>query len=136
MFRKLSRGLLHQGDLLSPLLVVIVMEGLSRLMDKATQGGLLSVFSEGDTMHQPLLVSHLLFADDTLIFCDAEPEQVTHLQYVFTWFEMIYRLKVNLSKSELVLVGEVHNLEFGGYFGLSTGPLPMKYFRPPFRGRV
>ena len=135
MFRKLSRGLLHQGDLLPPLLFVIVMEGLSRLMDKATQGGLLSVFSEGDTMHQPLLVSHLLFADDTLIFCDAEPEQVTHLQYVFTWFEMIYRLKVNLSKSELVLVGEVHNLEFG-YFGLSTGSLPMKYFRPPFRGRV
>ena len=69
-----------QGDPLSPLLFVIMIEGLSRQMDKATQGGLFSGFSVGNSGQTSLLVSHLLFANDTLIFCDAVPKQITHLQ--------------------------------------------------------
>ena len=72
-----SRGL-RQGDPLSPLLFDIVMEGLSQLLDRAVLRGLVSGFSMGNS-DQQLVISHLLFADDTLIFCDAEPHQLYSL---------------------------------------------------------
>jgi hypothetical protein len=61
------RGL-RQGDPLSPLLFVFVMEALSQMISAAVQGGLLEGFKVGNTSF-----SHLLFADDTLIFCNAMP---------------------------------------------------------------
>jgi hypothetical protein len=57
---------LRQGDPLSPLLFVFVMEALSRMISAAVSGGLLEGFKIGDADF-----SHLLFADDTLIFCSA-----------------------------------------------------------------
>ena len=56
-----SRGI-RQGDSLSPLLFVIVMEGLGRMVARAVEGGLLSGFQVGSLN---MVVSHLLFADDT-----------------------------------------------------------------------
>ena len=70
-----SRGL-WQGDPLSPLLFDIVMEALSRMLDVAASAREFSGFSVGSTANQSVMVSHLLFADDTLIFCDAEPSQI------------------------------------------------------------
>ena len=62
-----SSGGLHQGDPLSPLLFVIVMEALSWLLDGAIQAGHISRFTVGSKSHTPSMVTHLLFADDTLI---------------------------------------------------------------------
>jgi hypothetical protein len=42
------------------------MEALSRMISAAVSGGLLEGFKIGDADF-----SHLLFADDTLIFCSA-----------------------------------------------------------------
>lgn len=53
---------------LSPLLFVIIMEALSRMMHVTMEMGLLSGFSMGSRNNEKLLVSHLLFANDTLIF--------------------------------------------------------------------
>ena len=64
---------LRQGDLLSPLLFDIVIEALSRMLDVTASAGQFSGFSVGRTVGPSVMVSHLLFADDTLIFCDAEP---------------------------------------------------------------
>ena len=38
-----------------------------------------------------------------------DPNQIVHLWYVFTWFEVVSGLKVDLSKFELVLVKDVSN---------------------------
>lgn len=54
--------------------------------------------------------SHLLFADDTLIFCDADPNQRRFFQFIFLCFEAVSSLKVNLHKSELVLVGQIPHI--------------------------
>lgn len=51
--------------------------------------------------------SHLLFADDTLIFCDADTNQHRFFQFILFCFEAVLGLKVNLCKSELVLVGQL-----------------------------
>ena len=56
-------------------------------------------------------MSHLLFSDDTLIFCDVDPDQILFPRLVFIWFEVESSLKVNLGKSESIPVGEVSNLE-------------------------
>lgn len=42
--------------------------------------------------------SHLLFMDDTIIFCAAFEEQVTFLCCLLMWFEAIIGLKINLKK--------------------------------------
>ena len=54
--------------------------------------------------------SHLLFADDTLIFCDADPNQHRFFQFILLCFEAVSGLKVILRKSELVLVGQIPHI--------------------------
>ena len=60
---------LRQGDPLSPLLLVLLMEALGRMLDKAIHDDHMSGFGVGNLEGRSLAVSHLLFADDTLIFC-------------------------------------------------------------------
>ena len=126
-----SRGL-RQGDPLCPLLFVLIMETLSRLMARATQERFLSGFLVGMERDNPLMVSHLLFVDDTLIFCNADVAQLEYLRYVFTWFEVVSGLRVNLQKSEMVLVGDVPNLEdLADVLGCKLSALPMTYLGLP-----
>ena len=45
-----------------------------------------------------LSVSHILYADDTLVFCGAEENQLCQLRCILLCFEAVLGLKVNLSK--------------------------------------
>ena len=65
-----SRGL-RQGDPLSPLLFLLIMEVLSRILKKTEDCGLLHGFLVGPTNSIGVCISHLLFADDAILFCDA-----------------------------------------------------------------
>ena len=49
-----------------------------------------------------LQVMHLLFADDTLVMCDADIDQMLFLHLILSWFEIVSGLKINLDTSELV----------------------------------
>jgi hypothetical protein len=130
-----SRGI-HQGDPLSPMLFVIVMEAFSRLIDKATSTGMLSGFSVGSLDSAPLEVSHLLFANNTLIFCEADLDHLFHLRSIRIWFEATSGLRINLGKLELVQVGEVPCLEeLVDILGCKTSKLPMKYLGLPLGQR-
>lgn len=55
---------------------------------------------------QGVLVSHILYEDDTLLFCDVDPTQVGYLCCVLLCFEAVSGLKVNLGKSEMIPVGQ------------------------------
>ena len=75
---------------------------------------------------------NLLFADDTLVFCDANIDQMLILRMVLIWFEAVSGLKVNLGMSELVGVGAVHNIDLlVAVLGCKQGSLPVKYLGLP-----
>ena len=73
-----SRGL-RQGDPLSPYLFIIVMEAFSCLMKRAVAGGFLTPCIVQGRMGEGVQITHLLFVDDTLVFCEAREDQLTNL---------------------------------------------------------
>lgn len=75
------------------------MDGLNRMLDKAKQLNWLISFGIGSRAY----VSHLLFADDTLVFCDAEKSQVQHLSITMMLFEVISELHINMFKIVLFI---------------------------------
>ena len=121
-----SHGL-RQGDPLSPLLFVFVMEVLSCMLSAAVKEGLLEGFKVGTAT-----ISHLLFAYDALIFCKACPDQLAHLPGIFLLFEAALGLKVNLVKSVLIFVGNVQHVDFlASILGCEVATLPVKYLGLP-----
>ena len=109
-FFRSTRGL-RQGDPLSPYLFLLVMEILSQLLFRAKSGGFIEGFKVGSSSGIGRDLRHLLFADDTPLFCKANSEQLRYLSWVFLWFEAISRLKVNRDKSEAIPVRRVDSLE-------------------------
>ena len=77
-------------------------------------------------------VSHLLFANDTILFCDADVEQILHIQLLLLSFQAVTGLKVNVHKSEMVPIGEVDDVHaLAEILGCSVGTLPMSYLGMP-----
>ncbi|KAJ9700381.1 hypothetical protein PVL29_005939 [Vitis rotundifolia] len=126
-----SRGL-RQGDPLSPYLFVIRMEALRRLIFRAVREGYLSGCKIKRRSGDEVLVSHLLFANDTLVFREASQDQMAYLSWLLMWFEAISGLRINLDKSEISPVGRVENLEgLALEFGCKVGRLPTSYLGLP-----
>nr|CAN64640.1 hypothetical protein VITISV_033931 [Vitis vinifera] len=126
-----SKGL-RQGDPLSPYLFVLGIEVLDALIRRAVAGGYLSGCSiQGDRRHN-LKISHLFFADDTIVFCEANKEHLTHLSWILLWFEAASGLRINLDKSEIILVGVVEEIEeMAVELGCRVGSLPSQYLGLP-----
>uniref|UniRef100_A0A2N9GN59 Reverse transcriptase domain-containing protein n=1 Tax=Fagus sylvatica TaxID=28930 RepID=A0A2N9GN59_FAGSY len=130
-FFRSSRGI-RQGDPLSPLLFLLIMEVLSRMLRKVELEGLIQGFSAGSNASEGLRISHLLFADDTILFCDADLGQVSYIRMVLSCFEAVTGLRVNMAKSEMVPVGEVGNIAMlADSLDCRVGSLPLAYLGMP-----
>ncbi|WJZ90958.1 hypothetical protein VitviT2T_010073 [Vitis vinifera] len=72
---------LRQGDPLSPYLFVMGMEVLDVLIRRTVEGGYLSGCIIRGGSRTSLNISHLFFADDTIVFCEAigEVEEILEL---------------------------------------------------------
>jgi hypothetical protein len=85
----------------------------------------------GSRDSEALVVNHLLFADDTLIFCGAQEKQIRHLRCILC-FEAASGLRINLGKSEIVPIGEVEDVErLANLLGCRVASLPMTYLGLP-----
>jgi hypothetical protein len=88
----------RQGDPLFPFLFVLVMEAFSRIISAIYSRGLISGFFVGTRDNDRVEVYHLLFANDTLVFCGADASQINYMSALLVCFEAVSRLKVNLTK--------------------------------------
>lgn len=122
-----SRGL-HQGDPLSLLLFIMVTEVLSKMIEKMEMS-YISGFKVGQ---EEVTVSHLQFADDTMIFYDADICQIRYLRCILRCFEMVSGLKINLAKSGMFQIREVREIEdLTWVLGYKIGTLPSSYMGIP-----
>ena len=108
------------------------MEVLSRLLKKTEECNLIQGFQVGSMNSVGVCISHMLFANDTILICDASREQLLSIRLVLSCFQAFMGLKVNVGKSEIIPVGEVNNLDaLANILHCRAGSLPMKYLGTP-----
>ncbi|RVW14748.1 hypothetical protein CK203_092603 [Vitis vinifera] len=98
----------------------------------AVDGGFISGCNIQGRGGMEINVSHLLFADDTIILCEARQDHITYLSWILVWFEAASGLRINLAKSEVIPVGEVEDIEMLAVeLGCKVGTLPSVYLGLP-----
>lgn len=130
-----SRGL-RQGDPLSPYLFLICAEGFTSLLNAA----------EGEGKMQGLSIcagapsiTHLLFADDSLLLMKVNQENATHLQNVLQLYECCSGQTINKDKSSVLFsknCGEADRNAFLTALGISQEAKSERYLGlPVYMGR-
>eukprot|EP00253_Pinus_taeda_P028145 PITA_28145 len=99
-FFKGQRGL-RQGCPLSPLLFLLVAEGLSQLIHKSKREGKIN----GIEAAVKLFISHLLFVDDILIFTNGSPNELKELKIILELFLKATGMQINSRKSQIIEEG-------------------------------
>ena len=92
-----TRGI-RQGDPLSPYLFLLCSEGLTSLIEQAVNERHIEGFSL--CKHGPK-ISHLFFADDSLLFCRARVEDVIKIQEILGKYEVASGQKINFDKTTI-----------------------------------
>ncbi|XP_016173257.1 uncharacterized protein LOC107615734 [Arachis ipaensis] len=95
---KMERGL-RQGDPLSLFLFVLVVDVLHRMIGEAVRNGHISPLLVG---RDSVALSHLQFADDTILFCPPEEETIKNYKRLLRCFELMSGLSINFDKSSLI----------------------------------
>ena len=124
---------IRQGDPLSPFLFILVADGLSRLIDRATEAGLVKGCRVG---RENLMVAHLQFADDTLFFVESKGSSFNNLLILLATFCLVSGLKINMEKSTLLGMGIDAELvkSTTDSLGCEPGEWPTKYLGMPLGG--
>lgn len=99
-----SRGL-RQGDPLSPFLFILGMEVLSHMLVHAENSGL---FHGIKVSRSAPSISHLLFADDLLIFCRVIAREAHQINTILDNYSRVSGQKVNKAKSALFCNNNTH----------------------------
>lgn len=126
---QMKRGL-RQGDPLSPFLFNIVAEGLNIMLERAKEEGMISGITLG--VNGPT-ISHLQFADVTILFCKCDMAQLITIGGILWSFQLTSGLKINFSKSQLCGIGvsEEELQLFANILDCKIVELPIKYLGLP-----
>eukprot|EP00253_Pinus_taeda_P010189 PITA_10189 len=125
-FFKGQRGL-RQGCPLSPLLFLLVAEGLSQLIQKAKREGKV----KGLEVAINLNISHLLFVDGILVFTNGESNEIKELKNILDLFLKATGMQIKSRKSQLIMEGlaRQERAQMQLYFPYQTSNMesPFKY---------
>ncbi|CAM8896820.1 unnamed protein product [Rhodiola kirilowii] len=103
---KPERGL-RQGDPISPYLFLLCAEWLTFTINKYHERGLVKGIRISRTAP---VITHLMFADDCMLFLKAKPDCVCRLQEILRRYEAVSGQKVNYEKSQVVCSRNVPDL--------------------------
>jgi hypothetical protein len=120
----------RQGDPLSPILFNLVADCLSRMVRQAQEGGLIT----GLASHLILRgVAMLQYTDDTIICLKDDIEGARNLKLLLYLCELMSGLKINFSKSEVVLINgnDAKKLDYMEMFNCQGGEFPIRYLGVP-----
>ena len=92
-----TRGIC-QGDPLSPFLFLLCMKGLNNLILKAASEGFIHGFAL--SRRSPKLI-HLLFADDSLLFCRSNRNECQKVLDFLSSYESMSRQQINRGKTSI-----------------------------------
>ena len=110
------------------------MEALSCLLKRTVEGNFISGCKFVGRGGEELIISHLLYANDTILFCDVNPNQLIYLGWTLMWFEAISGLRINLNKSKIITMGRVDNVQMLAVeLRCGVGSLPTMYLGLPLR---
>jgi len=98
-----SRGI-WQGDPISPYLLLLAAEGLSCLLNSRIQSSVLSGIKVASSAPA---VSHLLFADGSLLFFKANRESAEAIKEALNNYCRASRQQVNMDKSSIHFAKDV-----------------------------
>ncbi|KAL0288473.1 UNVERIFIED_CONTAM: hypothetical protein Scaly_2729500 [Sesamum calycinum] len=132
-FGFLSSGMgIRQGDSLSPYLFILCAEELSRMLqDRESRGEITRVA----VAHNVTRVSHLLFADDTLIFCKATETELGMIWRLLETYGKASGQLINFDKSSIVFSSNTPQDTRNGLasaLGIRIDARPQKYLGLPF----
>jgi hypothetical protein len=121
---------LRQGDPLSPILFNLVADVLSILMRKASNQGKI----KGVMTHLiPEGITHIQYADDTILMVEDDEESIINLKFILYCFEWLSGLKINYHKSEAYIFGMDldDKTRIANMLNCQLGELPIKYLGVP-----
>lgn len=123
-----NRGL-RQGDPMSPLLFNIVVEILHLLLAKAEHVGLI----KGIKLGEGPTISHLQFADDTVILLENTSHSCQGIKIILNLFEILSGLKINYNKSLLFTSPKdaSKSEQWANLIGCKLGSWPLQYLGAP-----
>lgn len=84
---------------------MLITEGLSHLINKANSSGNLT----GLTVSTGPTITHLLFADDSLILCKAEESELLEIMDLLKTYELASGESINFSKSAILFSSKLNS---------------------------
>ena len=131
---KLHRGL-RQGDPLSPFLFDLIVETLNNVIEKATMSGL---WEGVEVSRGGPKITHLQYADDTIIFCPPKREYLLNIKKILILFQLVSGLQVNFHKSSLhgIHVSESWLQSMASDLLCKVGDFPIMYLGLPIGGNA
>ncbi|WVZ92280.1 hypothetical protein U9M48_038358 [Paspalum notatum var. saurae] len=121
------RGL-RQGDPLSPMLFILAMDPIQRILDRATQQGLLTPIGR-----DPIKIRTSLYADDAALFVRPIQQDLENLQRILDHFGAATGLKTNIQKTSIHKI-RCENIDVEHMlqqFGGQIGTFPRKFLGLP-----
>ncbi|XP_026435814.1 uncharacterized protein LOC113333603 [Papaver somniferum] len=120
----ITRGL-RQGDPLSPLIFVLIEDVLSRNLSKLFANHSMNVMVN----KKGVAPTHLLFADDILIFCRGNLHSLQNFKNMLVLYERASGQCVNYAKSKFYFGGDriYRAISISNYLGMERTMFPDKY---------